>query len=523
MKSGKRPLLHFILFAIAPILLLLANNIAEARPTDSLRAIFISALLAIIIFVILKKLLDDEGRAAILTTLILVLFFTYGHIYNLLAEIDILNIDLGRHRFLAPLWLGLLFLGALWTIRQTRIDDRLHQTLIVIASISILLSIIQIGSYEVRSAQSPQQVVETDKLDQASQAESDQALPDIYYFVFDEYPRADSLLNDYGFDNQPFIAGLKERGFFIADCSQSNYSWTRLSLASTLNLNYLDNLGVGLDPESRDLSPFLNLITNSFIRNYVEELGYQTVSFPTQFYWTEWKDADYYINPEQDQWEKITTFGLTNSFEALLLETSAGLIITDTLQNLPALQDSDATFSANRLRYEHVMFTLEQLKEVPSIESPKFVYAHVVSPHSPYVIDANGAFIENQKDSQEGFVDQVIYLNSQILLIIDEIIQNSDVPPIILIQSDTGGKTQDRSDSLGSGNRMMNFGAYYFPNGGETDLYHTITPVNSFRILLNYYFGEEFEILDDVSYFSGNQFRFDFIETSIPSETCPQQ
>jgi hypothetical protein len=43
--------------------------------------------------------------------------------------------------------------------------------------------------------------------------------------------------------------------------------------------------------------------------------------------------------------------------------------------------------------------------------------------------------------------------------------------------------------------------AYYLPNGGEKILYKGITPVNSFRMILNYYFGTQLERLPDFQYF----------------------
>jgi len=42
--------------------------------------------------------------------------------------------------------------------------------------------------------------------------------------------------------------------------------------------------------------------------------------------------------------------------------------------------------------------------------------------------------------------------------------------------------------------------AYYFPEEGDKLLYDSITPVNTFRILFNYYFGQDFILLDDINY-----------------------
>ena len=48
---------------------------------------------------------------------------------------------------------------------------------------------------------------------------------------------------------------------------------------------------------------------------------------------------------------------------------------------------------------------------------------------------------------------------------------------------------------------MWILNAYYLP-GYDGDLYATISPVNSFRLVFNSYFGGEYDMLEDVSYYS---------------------
>jgi hypothetical protein len=64
--------------------------------------------------------------------------------------------------------------------------------------------------------------------------------PDIYYIILDGYARADVLSNLYGYDNSDFIKPLEQRGFNMASQSRSNYPRTLLSLASSLNMKYLE-------------------------------------------------------------------------------------------------------------------------------------------------------------------------------------------------------------------------------------------------------------------------------------------
>ncbi len=95
--------------------------------------------------------------------------------------------------------------------------------------------------------------------------------------------------------------------------------------------------------------------------------------------------------------------------------------------------------------------------------------------------------------------------------IIKKIIKESSVPPVIVIQGDHGYEyNQDRV-------KILN--AYYLPNGGKARLYSTLTPVNTFRVIFDQYFGENYPLLPDISYYSPNTqpYTFDIVTNSCSS------
>ena len=49
---------------------------------------------------------------------------------------------------------------------------------------------------------------------------------------------------------------------------------------------------------------------------------------------------------------------------------------------------------------------------------------------------------------------------------------------------------------------MSIFNAYYLPDQNTDLIYDSITPVNSFRLILNAHFNANYELLEDKSYFS---------------------
>src|ERR1044072_1951722 len=64
--------------------------------------------------------------------------------------------------------------------------------------------------------------------------------PDIFFIVLDEYSGNTALNQLFHFDNSDFKKQLEQRGFYVAKESLSNYNYTPFSVASILNMKYLD-------------------------------------------------------------------------------------------------------------------------------------------------------------------------------------------------------------------------------------------------------------------------------------------
>ncbi|HMD90958.1 MAG TPA: hypothetical protein VKF38_17510 [Anaerolineaceae bacterium] len=354
-------------------------------------------------------------------------------------------------------------------------------------------------------------------LNTISETSSPDTRPDIYYILLDGYSRDDIIRDYYKFDNSAFINELKKLGFVIPACTQSNYAWTALSMPATLNMNYFE--GYTHDstfPARLDYDVQGDYTIHSLVRAVLAQQGYTIVSFQNGFPWVELRDADVYYGAGTF----LQRVSSANEFDDLLLETSVLRPYYD-FENISANFDArmlgiaddpgQSTFNPTDLqttKYTELMNEFINIEKAIRLPGKKFVYLHVPAPHSPYVVDPNGNFAPTS-DPIVGYTNQIQYLNNRIIPIIRDIIKKSKNPPIIVIQADHGW--------VNDPNRVDILNAYYLPNGGNKQIYPTITPVNTFRIIFNTYFGANIGLLKDESFYSPALKQFDF---SIVPSTC---
>jgi hypothetical protein len=327
--------------------------------------------------------------------------------------------------------------------------------------------------------------------------QGDQILPDIYYIIPDMFAREDAILEVTGYDNSAFIEQLRQLGFYVADCSRSNYASTQLSVASSLNMNYLTDIQDGMTDRPMLVTP----TNNSLIRNSLEEIGYQTIVFKNGFGLSEIRNADIEIELK----EKFFLFAPNTPFDNLIVSNSILRILYDVnMGPLSLLYDRLFFPYWDHVNTQKNIF--DQLPSVAAISGPKFVFVHIMMPHPPFLIREDGS-IETNSDYyreslgqpisdelyREGYLMQVKYVEKRLIEAVRQIMINSKTEPIIIIQGDHG---------ISNDTRLSILNAYYLPLGSLENLYSTITPVNSFRIIFNNEFGTHYDLLPDISRYS---------------------
>ncbi len=482
--AGRLPF-HPLLIGVFPILSLMGHNIIEIAPVDGLRSLLISLVLAGLVWLAARAVPGwTWARAGLVASLFAGLFFSYGHVYALVEGTSLLGLRLGRHLILGPVWVGLFVAGA-GAISRIRDTIGLTQGLNVIGAVLLVFPIFQISAHEITLLASEARLGKP-ALSQTGGIGAER--PDIYYMILDAYARDDTLLEVFGHDNTPFLQALEERGFVIPPCTRSNYGRTYLSVSSSLNMGYVQDFAPYNGP-----GELTAMIKDNAVRAALAAQGYTIVAFDAGFYRTQWPEADLYIAYEN----RGGGLRSINEFEALAIDTTALFFFLDANLALGGAPLGFVYETRNVEKYSRVRFTFDTLEDFPEVASPKFVWVHIPAPHGPYVFTERGRFNPSLDETPEGYRAQIVYLNQRVLDAVDAILARSEIPPVIVIQGDHGA-----SETFADARRLNILNAYHLPGDASARLYPSITPVNTFRLILDSYFDEGLELLPDVSYFS---------------------
>ena len=170
--------------------------------------------------------------------------------------------------------------------------------------------------------------------------------------------------------------------------------------------------------------------------------------------------------------------------------------------NLLAAKDVDAATGLDYVKSQvkKIYSALDNLKKTPDLPGPLFVYAHLLVPHPPYVFKPDGTAdwtnyfdehtgeMSSNVDKYQGYSNNVQFISRQIIDVVDSLLE-ANPNTVIIIQG-------DHSSTYGNPYPILN--VYYFPDRDYAFLYPDISPVNSFRMVLNHFFHTEYPLLPDV-------------------------
>lgn len=468
--SGILSVVHPFLLAVFPILFLYASNINEAGFTEALFPMLISLAIAGLLFAVLFLLTKNKYKAALIVSLVTVLFYTFGYITDGIP-------GLGSNKWILLIVYGILLAAGVFGVLKTKKKMiKFNEVISVFATTLIVISLFNIGVHYIKKPK--EQKVGSEVKAGSFKGEK----PDIYYIILDAYAREDMLKSFYGFDNSEFMSYLKDKGFYVADESSTNYNKTVLSIPSSLNYDYLPLASE--DPMDVDPAVVVDMAKDNKISRVLKGYGYNIVQFSNGYNITKQNDyVDLILSRSDIKGSEFVASLLNSTVLNVFKEYMPNNSITQTFETIPRIKDM--------------------------VESPRFVFAHILCPHPPYVYDQNGELPKpvshkglDQDTKCKMYLDQLTYTNKKVEEVVDKLLSQEE-KPIIIIQSDHG--MWYHSSAAGANVKLEYvkeytsiLNAYYFPDGkGEDSLYESITPVNSFRVVLNSYFGEELPLLED--------------------------
>jgi hypothetical protein len=463
-----------LLAAAFPILYLYGHNAWVLDLTSLKVPLGYSMFVAAVVYGLFVLLKRKPANASLSATAFMLFYFSYGFIYRLLMKPDMYPI---YHFTLLPLMVALALYAGLFISRlKPNIAISLKNSLLIMAMTLVVYNLAVITPAEVQKAQqkkaTPIPVIGvTDN--------TGVQYPDIYYVIFDEF--AGFPANSAYFHSNTiaqFETFLQQHHFFVAANSRAVTINTQTEMATRLNLQqyYLTD-----DPSVTNA-----VLDNNKVMQILKSYGYTTAVLNMFF---QGINADYNLSYDPQKVSGMATDQFKQAF------------FGDTMFNAFSDFFLSAT-AAEQNQRDLILYTLNQTANLPtSIKSPKFVYAHLLLPHDPYIFDQNGNLLPPEDNYDNHFYQgQYEYAAKLAEDLITKLLAkaNPSNPPVIIIQSDEGARNIQRRDqnNIVLGGILENYNidnayyilnAMYLPGYDTTPLPNNLPPIDTFVVVLNHY------------------------------------
>ncbi len=317
--------------------------------------------------------------------------------------------------------------------------------------------------------------------------------PDVYLVVADGYPGRTELTHVLKYDNSTFEDSLRRLGFYVADSTVSNYNFTTYSMASMLNMEYLQPI-VGRYHDKNDLAYCYSRIKKNKTVDFFRQNGYAIYNYSIF-------DLEDLPSPA------IPTF-LPRKSEPITAQTFLSRMEKELAYHLATTLKIGFVLNflkTNDLKNNRKLMQATRETVLKQNGKPKFVYTHLVLPHRPYYFDSTGAPLPLDTLTEEfgrdipAFLSYLKFCNRELISFVQYIRQHSQSPPIIIMMSDHGFR--EFTDTAYNPYSFYTLNAIYRPDSNYSGLYNGMSNINQFSILFNTQFGQKLPLLKDSTSF----------------------
>lgn len=445
-------------------------------------------------FFCLKLVWKDTGKAAITTVLFGIAYLFFGDIKYTLSQLPLFRV-VSHYKTFVPL---LLFLLILFVYKIHR-SKQLTRTTFFLNALFIIYIVIDVASW--LSPDGKKTGIFQTELKQTEQ--TNHKKPNIYYILLDCYPSPGYQQEMLGISNNYLDSSLSAKGFYVVKDSRSNYSNTAFSMASTLGLNYLTNLDTVNRMGAYHYNRSMAIVKGSVFIKAIQHSGYSIYNLSI---------FDLAGHPALRKNHFLSASGT----QLLFYNTMLSCLQRDLLWQInqvnkkraaaKKLAESKKFFAPQKEYNLRLLDSLSRFQPADNGNQPFFLYAHLEMPHFPYFFDENGnpysdeaIYTDSLITDKKKFAGYISYTNKKAEELVTSILKRSGGNDIIIIQSDHNIADMDWSRK---NDAFRNYSAFYFPDRDYKQLYAGMSNVNTFRVILNKYFGQQLPLLPDKSFYT---------------------
>lgn len=438
-------------------------------------------LLSVLLLLGGRLLLGSYNKAGLWTTGLLIIFYFFGSFHDFLKSLSFPSL-LTSYTLLLTSILIISIAYFFYLKRHKGTFSKVHQYLNILFVVFTLIEITSIIYNIITNKREQNNYAHAQPPVLNTLPEQEQAKPDIFFIVFDEYTSSLALKKYFNYNNSFIDSTLHANNFYIATKAQSNYNSTPLSIGSGFNMQYFDQPLEKDKTTTKSILQALYTLKKSHLPRLLAGKGYDIYNFglcdlghyPVH---TTRTFAEYETLPlyQETLWGRIERDIWWNMFKYKIP-------ILNKIRSRQYTQKSWQLVITNRTNFQ---LTLDELNKQSA--RPKFVFMHVMMPHAPFLLDENGNFNATGTDMYDtaGYLQQLTWCNKWIDSLARAANQLFPRPRVVIIEGDHGFR--DRKPAIRE-KQFMNLNAYYFSDKDHTTLYDSISPINTFKVISNKYF-----------------------------------